>query len=60
VAEPGILTRLDLEEIVAMPGRELRLFRPRDARPFALLRSYRCDRGGRIRTGDLRAPNAAL
>jgi hypothetical protein len=25
VAEPGILTRLDLEEIVAMPGRELRL-----------------------------------
>jgi Putative DNA-binding domain len=27
---------------------------------FAPLRTSRCDRGGRIRTGDLRAPNAAL
>jgi hypothetical protein len=32
VAEHGILMRLDLvEEVVALPGREVRLFRPRDA-----------------------------
>jgi predicted nicotinamide N-methyase len=37
VAAPGILTRLDLvEEVVALPGREVRLLRPRDAE--ALLR----------------------
>jgi predicted nicotinamide N-methyase len=32
VAEPSILKRLDLvEEVVALPGREVRLLRPRDA-----------------------------
>jgi predicted nicotinamide N-methyase len=44
VAAPRILERLDLvDEVVALPGRELRLLRPRDAEALLTDEAFECE-----------------
>jgi predicted nicotinamide N-methyase len=44
VAAPGILTRLDLvDEVVALPGRDVRLLRPRDAEALLSDDAFECE-----------------